>query len=150
MNAVDIRRTVEVSSTGPPHKSLAMLWAGGTGIAVLLAASAHLLAFEVADPLVMTGAGEVTLANVIGFTIIGGTVGAALAYAIGRFARRPKATFLTVTLITLSGYAVVPFTAAESTQTAIWLNIFHVVVAVPVIAALTRYLPRKRTKAEEA
>jgi membrane protein DedA with SNARE-associated domain len=150
MNAVDTLRAVDVSSTPRPNGSLAKLWAAGTGIAVLLAASAHLLAYEVSGPLVVTGGGEVTLNNVIGFTIIGGTVGAALAYAIGRLARRPRLTFLAVTLIALSGYAVVPFTAAESGQTAIWLNIFHVVVAIPVIAALTRYLPRDRTKAEEA
>ncbi len=96
----------------------------------------------------VTGAGEVTLGNVIGFTILGGTVGAVLAYVIGRFGRRPRLTFLAVTLIALAGYAVVPFTAAESIETAVWLNIFHVVVAVPVIGMLTRYLPGTRASVE--
>ena len=60
----------------------------------------------------------------------------------------PRMTFLAVTLIALAGYAVVPFTAAESTQTAVWLNIFHVAVAVPVIGMFTRYLPGNRTSTE--
>ena len=57
-------------------------------------------------------------------------------------------TFLAVTVIALAGYAVVPFTAAESVQTAIWLNVFHVVVAIPVIGMLARYLPGSRTSTE--
>lgn len=111
-------------------------------------AAAYLVATAVSGPLVVTDVGEITLDNVIGFTIFGGTVGAALAYVVGRFAWKPRMTFLAVTLIALSGYAVVPFTAAESTQTAIWLNIFHVVVAIPVIGMLARYLPRNRTSTE--
>ena len=148
MNAVATRPAAEVSSTRRPISSLAGLWATGTGMAVLLVASAYFLANASAGPLVVTGAGEVTLGNVIGFTILGGTVGAVLAYVIGRFGRRPRLTFLAVTLIALAGYAVVPFTAAESIETAVWLNIFHVVVAVPVIGMLTRYLPGTRASVE--
>jgi membrane protein DedA with SNARE-associated domain len=96
----------------------------------------------------VASAGEVTLGNVIGFTVFGGTVGAATAYVIGRVARRPRLTFLTVALIALAGYAVVPFNAAESLETATWLNVFHVVVAIPAIGMLTRYLPKDRTSAE--
>ena len=99
-------------------------------------------------PLVVAGTGEVTLGNVTGFTIFGATVGAALAVAIGRFSRRPRPTFLAVTLIALAGYAVVPFTAAESIGTALWLNLFHLVVAVPVIGMLARWLPGDRTSVE--
>lgn len=148
MNAVDTRRTAEVSSTRRPISSLAKPWAVGTGTAALSVASAFLLANSFAGPLVVTGAGEVTLGNIIGFTLFGGTVGAALAYVIGRFARRPRLTFLAVTLIALAGYAVVPFTAAESIETAVWLNIFHVVVAIPVIGMFTRDLPRVRPSVE--
>lgn len=72
------------------------------------------VAKQVADSLVVSGTGEVTLGNAIG------------------------------SLIALAGYAVVPFTAAESVGTALWSNVFHVVVAVPVIVALTRYLPSER------
>ena len=115
---------------------------------MLLVAAAYFLANTVTGPLVVTDAGQITLGNVIGFTIIGGTVGAALAYVVERFARSPRLVFLSATLIALSGYAVVPFTASASTQTVLWLNIFHVIVAIPVIGTLTRYLPRNRTTVE--
>lgn len=146
MNAVDARQTAEVSTTRRPIKPLAKLWAAGTGIAVLLVAGAYLLADAVGGPLVVEGMGAVTVDNVVGLTIFGGTVGATLAYVIGRFARRPQTTFLVVTAIAVAGYAVVPFTAAEAISTAIWLNVFHIVVAVPVIGTLMRYLPRARAE----
>lgn len=148
MNAVHTRRAGEVPTTRRPIGSLVRLWAVGTSMAVLLVAAAYLLANEVAGPLVVTGGKEITLGNVVGFTIFGSTVGAALAYVVGRSARRPRLTFLSVTVIALAGYGVVPFTAAESAQTAIWLNIFHVIVAIPVIGMLTRYMNRDRTPVE--
>lgn len=148
MTAVATRQADQVTRAGLPLTRLAMLWAAGTGIAVLLVASAYLVAQELADPLVVAGAGEVTLDDVTGFTIFGATVGAALAVAIGRFSRRPRLTFLAVTLIALAGYAVVPFTAAGSFGTALWLNLFHLVVAVPVIGMLARWLPGDRTSVE--
>lgn len=144
MNAVETRKAVGVSTTTRPIRSLAKLWAAGTSIAVLLVVAAYLAAAEVSGPLAVAGSGEVTLGNVIGFTIFGGTVGAVLAYVVGRFARRPGLTFLAVALIALAGYAVVPFTAAESFATAIWLNVFHLVVAIPVIGMLSRSLPGNR------
>ena len=113
----------------------------------MLVTVAFQVAKQVSDPLVVSGTGEVTLGNAIGMTIIGATVGAAVAYGIGRFTQRPRRVFVAATLIALAGYAVVPFTAAESVGTALWLNVFHVVVAVPVIVALTRYLPSERVSA---
>lgn len=145
MTAAETRRATDITKASVPIKSLSILWAAGTGVAVLLVTAAFLLAQEFANRLVVAGTGEVTLVNVTGFTVFGATVGAALAYVLGRFARRPRPTFLAVTLIGLAGYAVVPFTAAESVQTAVWLNIFHVVVAVPVIGLLSRSLPGDRT-----
>ena len=141
MTAVDARRADRTSRVGLPFTRLAELWAAGTGIAVLLVASAYLTARELADPLVVAG-GEVSLGNVTGFTVFGASVGAALALAIRRFSRKPRSTFLVATLIALAGYAVVPFTAAESIATALWLNLFHLVVAVPVVGMLARWLPR--------
>jgi hypothetical protein len=148
MNAVDTRPTAKVSPIRRPIKSLANLWAVGTGIAIVAVASVYLLANEVAGPLVVVGAGEIGVGDVVGFTILGGTVGAVLTYVVGRFSRRPRMALLAVTLIALAGYAVVPFTAAETTTTAIWLNVFHVVVAIPVIRMLIRYLPKNRSQGE--
>lgn len=145
MNAVDTRPAARVSRTPGPIRSLARLWIIGTGLAVLFVTSVYFVADAVAGPLVVAGAGEVTLSNVVGFTLLGSTVGAALAYVIGRLARRPRLTFVAVALTALAGYAVVPFTAAESPETAIWLNALHVVVAIPVITMLKRYLAKDRT-----
>lgn len=146
MKAVDTRPKGEVSTNRRTIGSLIGFWAAG--VAILLVSAAYLLANAVSGPLVVTDVGEVALSHVVGFTVLGATVGATLAYLAERFARRPRLTFLTVTIIALAGYAVVPFTAAESTQTAIWLNVFHLVVAIPVIGMLTRYLPESRTSDE--
>ncbi len=149
MTATDTRQANHVTKTGLSIARLAKLWAAGTSTAVLLVATAYLVAQALADRLVVAGTGEVTLGNVTGFTIFGATVGAALAVAIGRFSRRPRPTFLAVALIALAGYAVVPFTAAASIGTALWLNLFHLVVAVPVIGMLARWLPGDRTSVEK-
>ena len=148
MNAVGTGHAIEVSSIRRPLKSLTKLWAQGTALAILLVSAAYLLANSAGDPLTVEGLGVVTLANILGLTLFGATVGAVLAYLFGRFARSPRMTFRAVTVIALAGYAVVPFTAAESVQTAIWLNVFHVVVAIPVIGMLARYLPGSRTSTE--
>lgn len=148
MNAIHTQQPLKAASSRPTVKKLAALWARATGIAIFVVAFVFTLSNGIAGPLVVTGAGEVTLGNVIGFTIFGGTVGAALAYVIGRFARRPRMTFVALTVIALAGYSVVPFSAAESVDTAIWLNIFHLVVAIPVIGTLGRYLPRNRASVE--
>ena len=147
MTAVDTRQMTDVSPPRSPIKSLAGRWAAGTGIAAVLVTLAFVVADRIAGPLVVSGAGQVTLGNVIGFTIIGGTVGATLAYLTGRFARKPRLTFLAVVLSAIAGYAVVPFTAAETLETAVWLNVFHLVVAVPVVGVLTRHLSRDRIDA---
>ena len=147
MNAVVIAQPADVSLMRRARPSLWRLWAAGTGVAAILVTGALQVVMQVADPLVVSGTGEVTLGNAIGMTIIGATVGAIVAYGIGRFTQRPRRVFVVVTLIALVGYAVVPFTAAESVGTALWLNVFHVVVAVPVIVAFTRYLPSERVSA---
>lgn len=143
MNAVDTPAALPASDARGARRRLSILWATGTGVAVVLAASAFAVASRAAGPLVVTGTGEVTLGNVLGFTILGGTVGAVLAHVAHRFARRPRLTFLAVVLIALAGYAVVPFTAAENLATAVWLNILHLVVAIPVVGALSRYFPAR-------
>jgi hypothetical protein len=148
MNAIVTPQPADASLMRRTRPSLWRLWAAGTGIAAILVAVAFQIAKEVADPLVVSGTGEVTLGNVIGMTVIGATVGAAFAYGIGRFTERPRRVFVVVTLIALVGYAVVPFTAAEPVGTALWLNVFHVVVAVPVIVALTRCLTSERVSTE--
>lgn len=148
MTAADIRQTDQVTRTTPPLTRLSKLWAAGTGIALLLVASAYLVAQELADPLAVAGAGGVTLGYLTGFTIVGATVVAALAAAFGRFSRRPRLTFLAAAMIAVAGYAVVPVSTAETISTALWLILSHLVVAVPVIGMLARWLPEDRASVE--
>lgn len=145
MNATDTQ-VAGVSATPTTPRTLVKAWAAGTGIAVVLVAAAYLLAEAISGPLVVEGLGAVSLDNVVGLTLFGGAVGATLAYVIGRLSRRPRATFVVVSAIALAAYAVVPFTAAGTTSTAIWLNGFHIVVAVPMVGMLVRYLPRTRPR----
>lgn len=144
MNAVETRPAAPASSERHDIGRLGILWAVGTSIAVVLAALVYYLARQEAGALVVAGVGEVTLVSVVGYTVLGGTLGAMLAFASRRFARQPRFTFLTVAVIGLAGYAVVPFTAAESLETAIWLNLIHLVVAIPVVGALDRYVSTGR------
>lgn len=148
MTAANTRRDDQVTETSLRLTRLARLWAAGTGIALLLVASAYLVTHELADPSVIAGGGEVTLDIVVGFTILGASVGAVLAVAVGRFSRRPRLTFLAATLIGLAGYGVVPLVTAQSIGTATWLSLLHLVGAVPVIWMLARWLPPDRTSVE--
>lgn len=145
MSAVDTSLADTSSTERPTIGRLAMSWAVGMSLAVVLVTLAYLVAQEVTGALLVMGAGEVTLGNVIGFTLMGGTVGAVLAYMSGRFSRQPRLVFLTVCSIALAGYAVVPFTAAVSVETALWLNLFHLLVAIPVVGMLSRALAPSHT-----
>ena len=143
--------TKPISAATPSNvttRRLTTLWAKGTGIAILAVAIAFALADVLTGPIFVNGSTEVTLTNVMVFTVIGSTTGAIIAFATARLARRPRRAFHTVTLIALAGYAVVPFTATESLEAALWLNIFHVVVAIPVLWTLTGYLPKDRASAQ--
>lgn len=148
MTAADTRRAEQVTKTSLPLTRLAKLWAAGTGVALLLVASAYLASRELADPLVVVDGGEVTLDIVTGSTILGATVGGVLAVAIRRLSRRPRLTFLAATLIALAGYTVVPLATAQSIGTAIWLSLFHLIAAIPVIGVLARWLPEDRKSVE--
>ena len=87
---------------------------------------------------------EIGLGVVLFMAVIGAVAGMGLAWIIGRFAPRPRATFLAVTLIGLVLFGIVPFTAAEETTTAVWLNLLHIAVAIPVIGGLAARLPDTR------
>jgi hypothetical protein len=75
-------------------------------------------------------------------SVAGSALAVALAWAFGRWAPRPRVTFLAATLVGLVAYAAVPFAAAESIVTALWLNAFHLAVAAPLLVLLGRDLPR--------
>jgi hypothetical protein len=54
---------------------------------------------------------------------------------------RTRATLVAVAIVALALSGIVPFTAAEATSTAVWLNVMHVAAAVPIVGLLARSLP---------
>lgn len=85
-------------------------------------------------------ASPVTWANVLGATSLGGATATAAAYLVGRFTREPRRNFLAICGLGVALYSVVPFIAAETVATAVWLDVLHLTVAVPLVGGLLRYL----------
>ena len=118
-------------------------------VSVALVSIVFLIAQAATDSLMVTppggdGVEEIGLGIVLSSAIIGGIVGTFLAWVLGRFATRPRNTFLAICVVGLLMYGIVPFAAAEQTATAIWLNVMHLSVAIPIVGGLAMYLPDRR------
>jgi len=114
-------------------------------VALILVTVTYLIADATSGPLLVTQPGgdtpqAVPLAAALGFTAIGGAVGIGLAHVMNRLGRT-RTTFIIATAVALVLYGIMPFTAAETTSTAIWLNVMHVAAAVPIVGLLARSLP---------
>ncbi len=122
----------------------------GTTVALGLVLVTYLIADAASGPLLITQPGsdsieEVALGAVISFTVLGGAVGLGLALVVNRRGW-PPSTFIAVCVAALALYAIVPFTAAEQTSTAIWLNAMHLAAAAPIISFLARSLADERNQ----
>jgi hypothetical protein len=120
----------------------------GTTVALGLVLVTYLIADAAGGPLLITQPGsdnieEVALGAVVLFTVLGGVVGLGLALVVNRRGW-PPSTFIAVCAAALALYAIVPFTAAEQTSTAIWLNAMHLAAAAPIIGLLARSLADER------
>lgn len=122
-----------------------------TGLAIVAVATAYAISLAIGAELLVAGPNEaiveVTAGSIVGMTALGGTVAVALAGAAARWSSRPRATFVVTGLVGVLAYAVVPFAAAASIATALWLNVFHLAVAAPLAAVLGRQLPPSRAQA---
>lgn len=130
---------------------------GGLALTVVLAGIAALvlvtgvysLADAATDGLLVKAPGSdelqvVSLSVALVYTIVGTLVGLGLAMTINRFSPLPRATFIVVSVVAVILYGLLPFDAAEETSTAIWLNMMHLAVAIPVVGSLAAYLPKAR------
>ena len=122
----------------------------GTAIALGLVLIVYVVADAVSGPLLVTQPGsdditEIALGAVVAFTVLGGAVGLGLALVVNRRSW-PPSTFIAVCIAALALYAIVPFTAAEQTSTAIWLNAMHLAAAAPIIGLLARSLADERNQ----
>ena len=122
----------------------------GTLIALGLVSIVYLIADAAGGPLLVTQPGSdsieaVPLGAVIAFTVLGGAVGLGLALLTNRRNWHPS-MFIAVCVGGLALYGIVPFTAAEQTSTAIWLNAMHLAAAAPIAGLLTRSLADERSQ----
>ncbi len=104
-----------------------------------------LIADAISGPLLVTPQGadspeETTIGLAAGFTVVGGLVALGIAAVSQRFLSNPPAAFLGICAVGLILYAILPFTAAEEVSTAIWLNVMHLVAAIPIVGGLAREL----------
>ena len=74
------------------------------------------------------------------FTVLGGVIGLGFALLAKRFLDNPVPAFLGICIVGLIVFGIFPFTAAEETATAIWLNVMHVMAAIPIVGSLTQAL----------
>lgn len=117
----------------------------GTVAAVVAVIVVFLIADAASGPLRVTPPGgdaveDLAIGQAIVATLVGGVVGTGLAALLRRFGRSATA-FLAVCVVGLALYAIAPFTAAEETATAIWLNVMHLAAAVPIVGLLVREFP---------
>lgn len=117
------------------------MWLFGTIGGVVAVAVFFFIADGVSGPLMATPPGsdlpeEVALSNSLVSTVLGAVVGLGLFAAIARFAARPVVPFLAICAVGLVLFGVITVDAAETTSAAVWLNILHVVAAIPIVGAL--------------
>lgn len=117
----------------------------GTVIAMGLVAGTWLFAGAIGDELTVMRPGRdeaevLGIATAIPATAVGGTAGLALAFLARRFAQRPAAAFVGACALLLAAYGVFAASAAEDTQTALWLNAIHLAAAAPIVSLLARAL----------
>lgn len=151
-NTIETATTAVDSSGGTSagaDQSLLMAGAKATGLGVVAVMAAYLVAVGVGHGLLVAGpdgtAMEVTSGSIFGMTVLGGTIAVALAWAFGRWSARPRVAFIATTVVGVLAYAAVPFVAAETVASALWLNGMHLAVAIPVLTILARHLPRERS-----
>ncbi len=71
--------------------------------------------------------------TVAGATLTLGLLSLVVAGFVGRFVPRPRLVLLGGAVIGLAGYGVLAFVKADTTATALWLNIMHLAAAVPIV-----------------
>jgi hypothetical protein len=105
----------------------------------------YFLANAFGDPLMVTSSpsgdeyAKLTPALVIAAIILAG-IGAAAVALIARATKRPATVFLATTIVFFAFLLVAPLTGTEDTSTMVWLIVMHVLVAIPIIGGLARYL----------
>lgn len=125
------------------------------GIGIVAAVIAVLIVFLIADaasgPLRAEqpgggGVDDIPLGGALFGTVIGGLVGTAIAAVAARLGRSVE-VFLGACVVGLILYGLFALSSADNTSTGIWLNVMHLVAAVPIVGLLARWLQSRRAPA---
>jgi hypothetical protein len=122
------------------------LWRIGL-VATVVAAAATTVVAAIASaadvPLAIDGE-EIPIPGFATMTALWSVVGIVLAWAMGRWAPRPRATFVTTTVVLTLVSFLPAVTADTDTATSVVLCVTHVVAAAVVIPMLASRLPDRR------
>ncbi|MEM8925479.1 MAG: DUF6069 family protein [Actinomycetota bacterium] len=120
----------------------------GIVVAAVGVAIVWLIADAASGPLMANGPdgelAEVPLGGAVFAVVIGGLVGTGIAFLLRRLGRGAP-VFLGVCVVGLVLYGIWAFSQAENTATGVWLNVMHIVAAVPIVGLLTQWLQTRVT-----
>jgi hypothetical protein len=78
------------------------------------------------------------------FSVFQGVVGGVVVAAIASRTKRPKNSWLAISLVALSLSFVLPFILIEPLTAALWLNLMHIVAGAIIIPLVRKALPAER------
>jgi hypothetical protein len=119
--------------------------AAGTAMAIVAAVVFWFIATTISGDLVATAPGQSTpepipVGAMIPAVTLGGIAGFLIALALRKATSSPATTFVVVCLVALVPYGAYSFIQAEDISTGIWLNVLHIVAAIPIVGLVQRSL----------
>lgn len=124
----------------------------GTALAAVAVAVVFVIAEAISGDLLIAGTGDAApesppIGFAIGGTIFFGVIATLFATLLRKFASQPGKIFGIVSVVVLIAYGAFAFGAAEDSTTGIWLNVMHVIGAIPLVGAAARSLGATDTPA---
>lgn len=124
-------------------KSLLRSTGAGTAAALVAVVITFFIADAVSGPLMANDPSgelaEVPFAGAIIGTVLGGVIGMAITFAV-RKRGNPVTVFGVICVVGLIAYGAYAVSAAGTTSTAVWLNVMHLVAAIPIVGSLVNWL----------
>ncbi len=113
----------------------------GTVIAILAAVVVWFIATAISGDLIVTPPGQsmpdrVPVGVMVPSVAVGGVAGLLLAFAISKLASNAATVFVGTCLVALVLYGAYSFIRAEDLATGIWLNVLHIVAAIPIVGLI--------------
>jgi len=122
-------------------KSILTLGFGAGLIAAFLNALLYFLAAMTQGGLFIQagqGSESIALASILALSFIPSILAAGLYWALARFTKFPKTTFLGFAFMVFAGFFFGPLNAASNTFTLLTLELMHAVAAIPIIVLVLK------------